>query len=265
MNFLVFLLTNALNLAVIVLLPNDLLASFLEGYSAGNLIFSLLLTLFLSSGFFSDKARSLGLAIVAPLVFLPFIFDVKDWWVGLTYPLALLVLDYVISQSGGATKKQSYLRLLGLSSALILLVATSLIDGLLYRAIILVFIAFVLLSRSCGLQALKIQSGFLYLATIYASYSGVLFVIARLDLTPDNLKIWYISVQIALVLQLKVIDYKTRSSGAINSTIEGVLMLSSALILMGVFLYTPSIWALSAAILGYLGLQFARTKLLKVY
>ena len=257
MNFIVFFAVNIVNVAIIAFLSDHQATEFLKGYSAGNLIFSLILTLLMSSSGVDDGQRRLVAIMLSLLTGLLVFIGDSVWLVGLVYPLALLLVDYAISQ-GSASSVHIRYRLIGVFTAVTLVVTPSLIEGIEFRAFVLVVVALFLLLRTNGLKKLQINKTIPFLATIYLCYSGVLFLLPRLDLAPDVLKIWYLCAQGGLVLQLKILDFEARGTATISSLISKSFVLAAGFVLVAVQFIYPSWQAFGLTALGMVGLYVSR-------
>jgi len=248
---------NVINVAVIALLSDADAAEFLKGYSAGNLIFSLTLTMVMSQSALSAGLRKSFLVALCFFAFLFLALGETTWIIGFIYPLSLLLLDYSISQ-GAAASSHIRFRTAGIASAVVLIFGWGLIAGIEVRTAILISMAFYILFRSDGLTQLKIKKTVPFLASIYLCYSGVLYVLPRIGLSAETLKVWYVCAQVSLVLQLKILDFESRGTASISPAISTVLTLSAiALLLIAQILY-PSLVAFSLASAGLVGLFAAR-------
>ena len=185
-------------------------------------------------------------------------------FVYLSYPIALLVSDYLISQTQSSNVIKYY-RIFIAFAAITFFFDIDFVTQIKIRNIILISSALYCLVKSTIIRSLEIKSSILYLFIIYCSYSGVLFCVARLPMLPDEVKYWYIATQIGLALQLKLMDYSSRVKNPLDTRMQTLINLLIFGVLVLVLIFYFNIIPFFLYLFGWAGLYMAKRRFLNEY
>ena len=252
MNFLLFSLQSLANILTVIYIPDNIAIEFFQGYSAGNIVFSLIGTLLFTSIERNTFYKALVYFPLSILIGGAF-FNSEIKWLAFFYPCAIVFTDLATSQmTDGITQK--IIRIILILSGLPLLISNRFVDLIHARYYLLVAILFCLIIFGNKAKNLNIKTGILYLFCIYSSYSLVLFLMVRIPMEPIELKYWYLLLQISLVIMLKIIDFRSRLNSTISGKINIALKIISLSLIFIAFVLYPNTQALLLAIIGWLGL-----------
>ena len=222
-HFLLFLLSYAVNPLILAFIPNELAVNFLGGFTAFNIIFSLLFTLGFSKieGVQHQKKILTGVVIaVLILAVVGGLFSIV-FAVAFLYPFSLLYGDYIMTQGGEKNDLVRYRFFLMLSGMLVVLAGfyygQYFMEAVIARSLIILIYAFISIPQSCQFSNLKITSPIAFIINTYIFYSGALLLLVYLNEAGSvGTKHWYIALQVALGLLLKLIDFSVRKNGEIQ-------------------------------------------------
>lgn len=225
----------ASNILVILQVPGPESAAFLKSYAAASLVAGIGIGLL----FGGQRTRSV-IALVATGIFVAVALLIlsKVGMVAIAYALALLTSDYVVSQSA--------------SPRLVLIYRTGLVLSILPLALFqeavfwpTIYLRIAVAAGACAaaiyvsqrFEPLKLRSAFAYIVQTHVLYFGTLAVIPWLA-TTEQMKLWYVATQIALSLQLKLMDFRIRGSASVAPSVLGTLAVATAVGLFGLFVAT---------------------------
>ena len=261
MNFILYLASYASSLIVFIKIPSSASISFLQYYSVANILGSLSITMLLTNGIGVNIQKAFFYLAIFAVFCLNFL-GVK--FVYLSYPIALLVSDYLISQTQSSNVIKYY-RIFIAFAAITFFFDIDFVTQIKIRNIILISSALYCLVKSTIIRSLEIKSSILYLFIIYCSYSGVLFCVARLPMLPDEVKYWYIATQIGLALQLKLMDYSSRVKNPLDTRMQTLINLLIFGVLVLVLIFYFNIIPFFLYLFGWAGLYMAKRRFLNEY
>ena len=183
----------------------------------------------------------------------------KDFWASaVLYPLFLIYIDYIVTQSS-FTKNQYLYRLFLILSALPFFFFQNYFEALFQARV--AFLSAILLFyvlQTQSVDTLKIQATFKYIFFNYTFYYFPLLVIANIEFTPTALKFWYIFAQGGLVIYLKYLDFALRKNHNIPENLNLLILLAALTApLVPNFLFF-STFALVVYYVGLIGLVFSQ-------
>lgn len=249
MNFILFLLSYAVNPLILAFIPNELAVNFLGGFTTFNTIFSLLFTLGFSQIERINNQKNILISMMIAMMILALIvgFFQIIFAVIFLYPFSLLYCDYIMTQGGRASNLVGYRLFLMLTGLLVVLIAlyseTYYLEAILARSLLILAYATISFSWFNKFSNLKISSPLSFIINTYIFYSGALLLLVYLNEAGSvGTKYWYIALQIALGLLLKFIDFSVRKNGETKKIIGiSVIALAWVSIIFVSFLYFSSV------------------------
>ncbi len=234
MHFLLFLLSYAVNPLILAFIPNDLAVSFLGGFTTFNIVFSLLFTLGFSQIERVQHQKTILTGVMIAVLSLALIggyFQIV-FAVAFLYPFSLLYSDYSMTQGGDENNLVKYRLFLMLTGLLVVLIGfyteKYFIEAIMTRSLVILGYTTVSISQSNKFSNLKITSPLSFIINTYIFYSGALLLLVYLNEAGSvGTKYWYIALQVALGLLLKLIDFAVRKNGETQKMIAiGVIALA---------------------------------------
>lgn len=262
MQFLLFLFSYAVNTLILIFIPNEIAVQFLGGFTFFNIVFSLLFTFSFSKIEALRKPNKILLSTMLGILILMLIVSRFDMVIAVAfiYPFSLLYCDYIMTQ--GAVKNnllhyRLFLIISGLTIALL-----SFYDGqyfiwlVLVRSLLVMLYASIYIFKCDIFYNLKIKSPVAFILNTHILYFGSLLLIVYSNETGSaGTKYWYISLQIALGLLLKFIDFSIRKNGELRKQIAFAIIGLSGLIIMTASYLNFSFINMLISIVAVLGLS----------
>lgn len=252
-HFALYLFSFAANTLVVLTAPEALLRDYVLTYNLASVVFSLLLFVHFSR--FATVSRSLYLSIGA-VVLMGAIAPAVGWYAVciLAYPGLLILTDYLVTQSHGIRVVTGFRFLMIISALPFLLFPDQFVISLGIRVAVLAMVAVGLAVRARESHLLSVKSPIRFQVGNYAFYNGTLWLIALLMTTGEELRWWYLSIQVGLVLILKVLDYSMRRAYSLDVRTRWLAIAAAACIPLPVFIAYPNVLALGLFYVGFVGL-----------
>lgn len=260
-SFILFSLQNVANIVIIGLVPNSIAVEFLQGYSAGNILFSFIGTIVFGS-IQNNKIYKYLFFIAAMSLLGVQYWGLKIYYVAFFYPCLIVFADLSASQMLDE-KRLVKVRFVLILTGFLFLLPNYFREMLDLRYYILMLIILYCIFFGMVPKNLKIKSSILYLICVYTSYSIVLYLMAKIISSPEELKVWYLFSQISLVMLLKLIDFESRIGAKLDSRINHLIKWLSLLVLFSAFVVYPNLQALLLASAGWTGLMLTKRYMLK--
>jgi hypothetical protein len=178
------------------------------------------------------------------------------------YTVFVLSSDYIISQMC-PVKWIKTIRIFVVITSLILLLDSQFSDVLKMRIIVVLPLLIIIVLKNKTIERLRINNGPLYFAAVYFSYSLMLYLLTFIPLNGQQFKEWYLVLQVALAIQLKFIDYKTRPNSQITKSISNISKFVSFGLILVVFAKNHSLIGLSLGFVGMIGLVLTEKYLIQ--
>lgn len=234
MHFLLFLLSYAINPLILAFIPNEIAVNFLGGFTSFNIIFSLLFTLGFSLIEELQNQKKILTGVMLAVLVITVVCGIYNivFAVAFLYPFSLLYSDYIMTQSSEKNDLVRYRFFLMLSGVLVALAGfyyrQYFMEAVIVRSLAILLYATLSTPQSCQFSNLKITSPLSFIINTYIFYSGALLLLVYLnEAGPIGTKHWYIALQVALGLLLKLIDFSVRKNGEIQKLVKlGVIALA---------------------------------------
>lgn len=259
-NLILFLTQSISNILIILVVPESISKNFLGSYALSNAIFSLFFVYLFSSKFKEYNLKIIVLILILLSLCAIFSNDVTLQAVG--YTMFVLSTDYIISQLS-PVKWIKMIRIFVVITSLILLLDFQFSDILKMRIIAVLPLLIIIVYKNKAIERLRINNGPLYFAAVYFSYSLMLYLLTFIPLNVQQFKEWYLVLQVALAIQLKFIDYKTRPNSQITMSISNISKFISFGLILVVFARNHSFIALSLGFAGMIGLVLTEKYLIQ--
>lgn len=208
--FFLFLLSYAINPAIILMVPDKDVAGFLYSYAGSSAIFSFILLIT-----FSSEWAVRRIAYWVPLiscVLLALIALYGKSWLWIFYPYSILIGDYITTQSGSEKISNSYRIVLIISALPIVIFPQYFYELIALRSLINIIYVFVLITLIKSYHVLAIRSPVKWILITYTFYSGSLLVVPQLAHgDPAIAKAWFVGIQVGIGLLLKKLDFSIRA------------------------------------------------------
>ncbi len=252
-NFALYLFSFAANTLVIMTAPGDLLRGYVLVYNAASVVFSLLFFLYFSR--FATVSRSAGLTVGIAVVLVA-IATALGWYEAciIAYPGLLILTDYLVTQSHGIRVVTAFRVLMIISAIPFLLMPNSFAINIAIRVSALMLLSLLLAVTAKESHLLSVKSPVRFQIGNYLFYNGTLSLVALLVATPEALRWWYLSIQIGLVLVLKVLDYSLRRAYSLDLRTRWLAIAGAAAVPLIAFTFYPNLLALGLFYVGFLGL-----------
>lgn len=249
MQFILFLFSYAVNPLLLYFLPTQISVQFLQMFTLSNILFSLTFTYLFS------KIQ----AVKNPQNLLKYVFYIAITCclltyfknpvnvVAILYPFSLLYSDYAVTQSEREKKSVAYRMFLMLSGLLVVAIVfiyeAYFLEALLIRSILILIYGYYEVNKSKNYSNLKIEHATSFLINTYVFYSGaLLFLVYINDVGSTGTKHWYIALQLALGLILKLLDFSVRKNSETNKFIMAFVFGSACItVCIAMYLHASSV------------------------
>ena len=209
MRFILFLISYALNPIIIFAVPSFQTNDFLLTYAISSGIFSLIFYwLFIFKQTVSQAKKWI---LVSSFLSIFLIFFENSFYVWIFYTFALLLGDYVTTQTSDEKLSNSYRGIMILSAIPFITYPQYFEILLIIRGFISVIFACIASLSAKKFFALNTRHSLRYLLITYTSFVGGLVLITLTTANPLTLKTWYVASQIGLGVLLKRLDFSLRS------------------------------------------------------
>ena len=202
----------ASNPLLFILAPENKTKNFIQIFSIFNLVFSFIITiLFLNQ----NLIRRIKIIFYSSFVlFISSICFIQDNILYIFYIWMILFGDLIVSQIDTVNYSSIY-RVINILSIIPLLFIPNSFEYILYFRILFSFcITSVIFIKNHTIKLLLIEKSTNFIVFTYLFYSGTLIFFSKflLKYEVNQYKVWYMTIQIGLVLTLKELDFKTRSN-----------------------------------------------------
>lgn len=230
MQFILFVLSFALNPLIIGYLPSEYTKEFLMYSSAANLIFSLGFTLLFGWEKTARKASFWIPILAIVILILSVFFGKKTLW--FYYTFVLLAADYSVTQTQSRNSSLYYRIYLIISALSLLLFKSFFYEFIILRSIGCSLFVIYIISTQKDFYPLAVKSPLKMIVMTFTFYSGSLTLLPHLFDSKNliNLKLWFVGSQIGLGLTLKELDYLIRGNSTQNKLISNFLKIGSLLL-----------------------------------
>lgn len=225
-HFILFLLSYAVNPLILYFIPVNISIQFLQGFTIANVVFSLLFTyLFSNIEKIKDSQKALKYIFYTVLgVCLLQLISNATYAISIIYPFSLLYCDYAVTQGVNERSSIAYRMFLMASGLIVVAIVyfykAYFIECMLLRSGLILLYGYSEVCTSSFYSNLKIKYATSFILNTYIFYSGALFLLVYLNETGSTgTKHWYIALQLALGLLLKLLDFSIRKNSEINTTI----------------------------------------------
>lgn len=210
MRFLLFLISYALNPAIILAVPVKDTVGFLYGYAGSSAVFSFIMLIAFGCEWAVKRIIYWVPLVSCVLIVLVVVYGKS--WLWIFYPYSILIGDYITSQSGSDRISNSY-RIILIASALPFVIFPQYFYELIVmRSLISIGYVFVLVSIVKSYFVLSITSPFRWILVTYTFYSGSLLLVPLIGGgDPNNAKAWFVGIQVGIGLLLKKLDFSVRA------------------------------------------------------
>jgi hypothetical protein len=260
--FILFLLSYAVNALILINIPNQIAVQFLGAFTFLNIIFSLIFTFSFSKIETLRNPRKILLSVMFGILILIFFASSFNMVVAVAciYPFSLLYCDYIMTQ-GAVKNNLVHYRLFLMTSGLIIALMSFYDEQyfiwlILIRSLLVMLYASIYIFKCDTFFNLKIKSPVAFILNTHILYFGSLLLIVYNNETGSSgTKYWYIALQIALGLLLKFIDFSIRKNGELQKQIAFAIIGFSGLIIVTASYLNFSLINMSISIVAVLGLS----------
>lgn len=255
LNFLLYLLSFAANTIIILTAPKSDIHAYLGYYNVFGVFFSVFFFLYYRYLCSIKVSRFILGVFLAVFLLICLKLNVKMALFS-SYPGILIFVDYLVTQTSGV-KAVNVFRVGMIVSAIPFLVFRDDFElNLLVRCGMLFAVCVIFAFTAKEEFRLSVRSTWKFLAGNYLFYNGTLIAVTWLIQDASELRWWYLSIQIGLVLILKALDFSLRRSYDMSPSLRGAVFTMGALVPLPVMMAFPSVLNLLIFYIGYGGLVF---------
>ncbi len=198
------------NVLIVSLLPSSVAKEFTQFYVISNAVFS-----FFVYYQFATEVKinyiKYGLTINTVVYAASIVFYKEVNYI--FYPYFVLIAEYLASQ----TKSDNWVlgfRIISTITVLPLIDENINFDNFLeLRILSYMCVSFYLISSNKEIRKLAIKAKWTFVFWCYLSYTLPLYLVARFSESTNELKIWYVAIQLGIAFQIKIYEFSSRGAG----------------------------------------------------